>query len=62
MNIEKKTITVEEAGRMLGVARPKAYELARKGIIPVMKLGPHKWVVPLPAMERVLLNAGNNGG
>lgn len=57
--MERKTISVEEAGRQLGVSRPKAYELVNKGIIPVLKLGPHKFVVPIPAFEKFLENAGS---
>lgn len=41
----KLTITVPEAGQLLGVSRNKAYELARDGIIPTISLG-RKLVVP----------------
>ena len=59
MEIERKTISVEEAGQVLGVSRPKAYELVNQGIIPVLKLGPHKFVVPIAALEKYLANAGS---
>lgn len=58
MEMERKTISVEEAGRWLGVSRPKAYELVKKGVLPVLKLGPHKFVVPIAALNRYLENAG----
>ena len=60
MNVERKTISIEEAGKILGCSRPKAYELANQGILPVLKLGPHKWVVPIVALEAYLANAGSN--
>ena len=33
------TLTVEEAGRLLGVSRGLAYEAARRGEIPTIRLG-----------------------
>ena len=44
-NEEKLTLTVPEAGRLLGCSRNYAYELARRGEIPVIRLG-RKLVVP----------------
>lgn len=62
MEVERKTISVESAGRMLGCSRPKAYELVHKGVIPVIKLGPHKFVVPMAAFLKMLENAGSQAG
>lgn len=62
MEVERKTLTVEDAGKVIGVSRATAYELVRKGVIPAIRLGPHKIVVPIAALERYLANAGNNGG
>jgi len=39
------TITVPEAGRLLGISRGQAYEMARTGGIPVVRLG-KRIVVP----------------
>jgi len=36
---EKLTLTVEEAGRLLGLSRPSAYEAARVGQLPVIRIG-----------------------
>jgi excisionase family DNA binding protein len=33
------TLSVEEAGRLLGVGRNKSYDLVRTGEIPAIKLG-----------------------
>jgi excisionase family DNA binding protein len=37
--VEPLTISVEEAGRMLGVSRGVAYEAARSGQLPTIRLG-----------------------
>lgn len=36
---EKLTISVEEAGRLLGISRASAYAGAQAGIFPVIRLG-----------------------
>lgn len=55
---EKYVISVPEAGRRLNVSRPTAYALAKKGIIPTLKLG-RKLAVPVVAFNQMLINAGN---
>lgn len=47
------TMTVEEAGRTLGIGRALAYELARRGEIPVVRLG-RRLVVPRAQLQRLL--------
>ena len=47
------TITVEEAGRFLGVGRAAAYESVRNGEIPSLALGRRR-LVPVPALLRML--------
>lgn len=58
MEVERKTVSVEEAGRILGVGRVKAYELVKEGKLPCLKLGTRKFVVPLAALDKYLANAG----
>ena len=43
------TVSVAEAAGLLGIGRGLAYELARLGEIPTLRLG-HRLVVPLPAL------------
>lgn len=50
---ERKTISVEEAGRRLGVSRNTAYEAAGRGEIPTIRIG-RRMLVPLVAFERLL--------
>ena len=50
----RATISVEEVGRVLGIGRGKAYECVRNGEIPVLRLGSHKLLVPVPALLHML--------
>jgi excisionase family DNA binding protein len=47
------TITIEEAGRFIGLGRGAAYECVRNGEIPSLALG-RKRLVPVPALLRML--------
>ena len=51
---EPLTITVEEAGRRLGISRGLAYELVRRGEIPAIRLGCRRLVVPAGAVEAIV--------
>ena len=52
-SMEKLTLTITEAAQLLGISRTTAYELARQGKIPVLRLG-KRLVVPKAALERML--------
>ncbi len=57
--MDAKTISVPEAGRIyLGIGRDASYEAARRGDIPVLRVGPKLLRVPVVAMERMLDEAG----
>jgi len=47
------TISVPEAGRRLGIGRNTAYEAARLGQLPVIRIG-KRMVVPVAAFEAML--------
>jgi excisionase family DNA binding protein len=51
-NAPKRTISVEEAGKRLGVSRNLAYEAARRGEIPTIKIG-RRLLVPLAKFDRM---------
>ncbi len=53
----RATLTVEEAARELGVGRGLGYELARRGVIPTLRLG-RRLVVPVAALDRLLASGG----
>lgn len=54
---EKQVLSVEQAGRVLGVGRSAAYEAVRRGDIPVIRLG-RRIVVSARALEKLLEGAG----
>lgn len=51
--MERQTMGVQEAGRLLGIGRGSAYTAARKGEIPTIKIG-GRVLVPIPALEAML--------
>jgi len=53
MVTEKLTLTVEEAGELLGISRALAYEMARTGKLPTLRFG-KRIVVPKKAVENML--------
>jgi excisionase family DNA binding protein len=50
---QPRTYTVEEAGKLLGVGRGLAYEAARSGEIPTIRIG-KRLLVPKAALDRIL--------
>jgi excisionase family DNA binding protein len=55
---ERLTITVEEAGRLLGISRGSAYQAAREGTLPTIRLG-RRLVVPVEGLKKMLEAAGD---
>jgi excisionase family DNA binding protein len=47
-------MTIPEAAEALGISRGLAYELARRGELPVLRLGSKRLVVPRQALEELL--------
>ncbi len=58
-NEERLVYTVEEAGKLLGIGRSAAYEAARTGELPVIRIG-RRWLVSKQALERMLSEAGKS--
>jgi excisionase family DNA binding protein len=56
--MERQTITVEEAARLLGIGRTSAYLAVRRGDLPVVRIG-RRYVVPRVALERMLGQVGD---
>ena len=54
---ERLVYTVEEAGKLLGIGRSAAYEAARTGELPVIRIG-RRWLVSKQALDRMLSEAG----
>lgn len=51
--IEKQTYTITEAARVLGIGRATAYEAARVGKLPSIRIG-RRLVVPKAALFKLL--------
>jgi excisionase family DNA binding protein len=50
---DRLTMTVPEAGQCLGLGRAASYEAAKRGELPVIKIG-KRLLVPRGAIERML--------
>ncbi|WP_433730152.1 helix-turn-helix domain-containing protein [Nocardia sp. CA-129566] len=48
------TVSIEVAGKALGVSRAYAYEMARNGHLPTISLGVRRKRVPTAALLRML--------
>ena len=53
---DRKTLSVPEAGKLLGLGRNTTYQAVHRGEIPVIKIGT-RLLVPVAALERMLENA-----
>jgi excisionase family DNA binding protein len=53
---ERRTVSVEEAGRILGISRGAAYTHAKDGSIPTIRLG-KRLLVPKAALDKLLMSA-----
>jgi excisionase family DNA binding protein len=51
--MQKQTFTIPEAAKLLGIGRGAAYEAARTGELPTIRVG-RRILVPLPTLERLL--------
>lgn len=58
---EPKTLSVPEAGRRyFGLGRNASYEAARRGDLPIIKIGRRLLRVPVMALERMLERASED--
>ena len=55
--METQVMTVEEAGKVLGLSRGSAYRSVRRGEIPSLRLG-RRLLIPKPALEAMLQDPG----
>jgi excisionase family DNA binding protein len=56
--MQKATLTVDEAALILGVSRNSAYQAARAGELPTIKIG-KRLLVPRIAFEKMFEGAGH---
>lgn len=50
---ERQTYTIDEAAKILGIGRNSAFDAAKRGELPVIRLG-RRLVVPRAALQRLL--------
>ena len=55
----RTTVSVPEAGALLGLSKNTSYQAAKNGDIPVLKIG-HRLVVPVPRLLALLEGEGAN--
>ena len=53
LEIKPKAISVQEAGRLLGISKNSAYTAAQDGVIPTIRIG-RRLVVPMAALDKML--------
>ena len=53
MEAERLTLTIDEAAKVLGIGRQLAYDRAKTGEIPVIRIG-RRLLVPRRALEKLL--------
>ena len=60
MEEKQLTVTVEQAAKLLGISRGLAFQLAREGKLPVVRLGVKRLVVPRQALMEMLQNPASS--
>ena len=55
----KQTLTVEETAQILGIGRTLAYDLARSGQLPSIRLG-SRLLISRPGLEKILVGERPN--
>ena len=59
--VQRMTMTVEEAGKTLGISRATAYALARQGRLPAIRISDRRLVVPVKLLMAMLENEASKG-
>ena len=59
-NAQKYVLSVEDAGKRLGLSRPSAYQAVKRGELPVIRIG-RRILVPIVALEKMLENTAPAG-
>ena len=47
-------LPVPDAGAYIGLSRSGSYDAARRGVLPTIKVGPRRLVVPATALKKLL--------
>lgn len=58
MEIERQTVSVDEAAKILGIGRATAYAAIKQGTLPYLRIGEKRIVIPLAALRKLLEGSG----
>ena len=58
MDTDRRVYTIPEAGQLLGLSRSSAYDAARRGDIPTLRIG-RRVLVPRERLEQLLRGEGD---
>jgi len=61
MEHQRKCLSVAEAGEALGISRWSAYQAAKSGQLPTIRIG-RRLLVPVAALDRMLNQAATGNG
>lgn len=59
-NDDSLVYSIEEVAALLRIGRNQCYAAARRGEIPVIRIGARRMMVPKTALRRLLADAGQN--
>lgn len=54
MQFERRTLTVPEAAKIIGVCSKTAYQMVTAGKLPVIRISDKKVVIPIAALDKWL--------
>lgn len=55
MSNEKLTLDVQELAKVLGICKPRAYELVKQKDFPSIQISERRFIVPRAALDKWLL-------
>lgn len=56
--VERLTMSINQAAEALGISRATAYMLANTGRLPVIRISDRRFIVPRKALEELLASVG----
>jgi len=59
VTIERKTYTVPEIAKILGISRPAAYDLCASAGFPCIRIGQRRLVIPCEAFDKWMADTAN---
>jgi excisionase family DNA binding protein len=57
--VDTEVLSVEQAGSILGLGRTAAYDMVKRGELPVLRVG-RRILIPVRALEKLLENGAES--